>query len=1107
MPGSDLFGTGFLVSDEGLILTCSHVIQSEDVQGEAFPHPEEVAVEPLAGGPVLWAKVVRFIPFAKGDIALLKLKESAPEGAVALKLGEFDPASKFRSFRTYGFPGIAQVNGLNGSGKICKERVDSTCIAGLEFLQLDKGPNITRGFSGAPIFNTGLVVGMAASVTNPDDLDRLKATAFAIPSEFIVKVCPGLSLHASPDPTSADEDNLILRLANQVNPAFGRPIKWLFPFIKPNKIKERDLHHFRKAILDTAKKSLQARHDGKLVKIEFQTKHQVIDLIKDRAKRLVFITGGTGAGKTTLLRDVTVALPAGNEKRIPMFLALASWNGQEIISWMAKTAGSYYLKDAGFVRQCLKQKKVIPCLDGFDEVDASIRMQLLEQLTALAKEMPVIVTCRKSVFDAVVISPSPGGFEEVYLAPLDEAQLSQSLVSGDKEGVLSILAELEKDFNKQQLAGESLKTPLMLSLVASFDKQELVSFSGNGSKEELFNQLWDSYEKRAIRDYLGADRREVQAFETALRVFLKKLAEGGAKTFYLAAVQPQWLCKQHRDFYFFVSRMLTGIITSVGAGFFMAGPFEFLIAGMITGLSLYAVARVYQPGAYKNPDQLPFPYAMFRQDHHDLNGKNKRTGRLINVSKRWAGMLYSLAFVGLLVFLPLLLYFGFTVPRAPSDMWIPDAPNTEVNFANTQLTVALFMAILYCLVFGTRVGKCMVLGDILPIRARYPNVRYALLEGSVGGLLLSVLLAVGAHLVVGYFPGGAFAAWLSDTPYSPTQLGFITGLLFGIPVFGALGLFREQPGYATRAWEEQGFALFPYLIKMLLLGSIVVIGLSVYFGALLYLKFEELGAARKGIAIAFGTTGLLMLWLGGTDMVHHWVLRRVLLLENYINLPLKKMFSEAERLRLIVRSGAGYSFYHETLRRRYQSMPQPNHVEHTSLLQHYVKMTVKALAYLFFIGTPLMYVLYSLVNRPWPYWENEHQGIRVTVADREIRRIKPNVFLLTRAGVLRIAAGNRINVGNLSGYSLPEGTPTGLLGFNMNTWNVVREYNHAALLYRLPGRELAVCFPGPQSPLPWVERVREIGGIRAGDTIALSTNDTEWQNNRGYYAVKLSYAP
>ncbi len=396
----------------------------------------------------------------------------------------------------------------------------------------------------------------------------------------------------------------------------------------------------------------------------------------------------------------------------------------------------------------------------------------------------------------------------------------------------------------------------------------------------------------------------------------------------------------------------------------------------------------------------------------------------------------------------------------------------------------------------------------------YSNLKYALLEVSVAGLLLSGLLAVTAHLVAGNFSRGAFAAWLSDTPYSPTQLGFIAGLLFDIPVFSALGLFRERPGYAPKAWEEQGFALFPYLFKMFVLGTIVVIGLSLYFGALLSLKFEELGAARKGIAIAFGTTGLLMLWLGGTDMVYHWVLRRVLLLENYISLPLKEMFSEAERLRLIVRSGAGYSFYHETLRRRYKSMPPPNPLENIPENRRYVKMAVTALVYLFFIGTPLVYVLYSLEKRPWPYWENVHEGMHVTIPDREtkdeeITEIKPNVFLLKKAGTLRIVAGNRISVGNLSGYSLPEGTTTGLLGFKiMDTWNVpgAKAYNHAALLYQLPGGEPNPCFPTPQSPLPWVERVREIRGIRAGDTIAFSINDTEWQNNRGYYEITLSYA-
>ncbi|HQN31097.1 MAG TPA: serine protease, partial [Methanothrix soehngenii] len=93
--GATTSGTGFLLSEKGIIVTCSHVVQAEKLQVRGYPRPERVEVVFRANGEKAAA---RLLPQAwraadAEDVAFLQLEGSMPEGVVPLPLGSSDGAA------------------------------------------------------------------------------------------------------------------------------------------------------------------------------------------------------------------------------------------------------------------------------------------------------------------------------------------------------------------------------------------------------------------------------------------------------------------------------------------------------------------------------------------------------------------------------------------------------------------------------------------------------------------------------------------------------------------------------------------------------------------------------------------------------------------------------------------------------------------------------------------------------------------------------------------------------------------------------------------------------------------------------------------------------
>ena len=175
-------GTGFVVSDMGLVATLAYVVH------DAGAGPgDTVRVVFHVTGEEREAQVERDWwrgPDAEG-IAILRLGGPLPEGVKSLPLGS-SAGVEGRTFTTFGFPEVKPVEGIAGKCEI----VGRTVERGFPVLQL-RSSEVNLGFSGAPVYDTVTrrVVGMVTAISVPDPYGRLAETAFIIPAETLREVC------------------------------------------------------------------------------------------------------------------------------------------------------------------------------------------------------------------------------------------------------------------------------------------------------------------------------------------------------------------------------------------------------------------------------------------------------------------------------------------------------------------------------------------------------------------------------------------------------------------------------------------------------------------------------------------------------------------------------------------------------------------------------------------------------------------------------------------------------------------------------------------------------------------------------------------------------
>ncbi len=175
-------GAGFLVAEK-LAVTCAHVVEAAGSGPGAaisvrFYNRTETCQATVLADP--WR------PPAEQDVAVLEFTGSLPGGVRPLPVSSDKEHAK-HSFRSLGYPQVGAYSFLRAAGEIIgRVSKDNT-----ERLQISS-TQLTQGFSGAPVWDEDCqqTVGMAVEIMRPDANGKNLDTAFGIPGDILIHICP-----------------------------------------------------------------------------------------------------------------------------------------------------------------------------------------------------------------------------------------------------------------------------------------------------------------------------------------------------------------------------------------------------------------------------------------------------------------------------------------------------------------------------------------------------------------------------------------------------------------------------------------------------------------------------------------------------------------------------------------------------------------------------------------------------------------------------------------------------------------------------------------------------------------------------------------------------
>ena len=631
--------------------------------------------------------------------------------------------------------------------------------------------------------------------------------------------------------------------------------------------------------------------------------HKKISQIFEEMNRALLILGEPGCGKTITLLQLTRDLigQAEQDKNfaqpIPVVFNLSSWREEELLlDWLVAELSAKYQIPKRIGQSWLKNNRLLPLLDGLDEVKPNHRAHCVELINQFGTEFGLsglAVCSRLEEYTNLPVRLKLNG--AIRLQPLTLEQVYDYLeVAGSKLDALRVA--LKEDNSLQTLA----QTPLTLGIM-SLAYQDMSAEVLIGQANTLVarrKHLFDTYIERMFKRK-GQDRRSFPDNRT--QAWLSWLAQGMIRhnqgIFLIEQLQPSWLASRGYTWaYVLGSRLIGGLFGGLMFSLIMGvsgarlvgirlsllnGLDDWLVLGLITGVIIGLL------------------WGLIEGVQFEQRAKNVALGM---TPTRWQRGINILG-VGLILGVSSGLIFGF------------------------------YAGLLFGLVGGLLFG--LVGGVALELRGRRQNINndiqtvealqwsweqarriapVGLLGGVVLGLTLALILQLDQELV-NRVQDGPISGLLGE-PGFVVGMGLFWGVFAGVMVAMIGGLSSKLEETKTR--PNQGVWLSARNALLTGPGFGLIIGLV--GGLLGGVMFGWRNGLDFGLAIGLGMGTFAVLWYGGLDIIKHYTLRFIFWYQGHIPRDYIRFLDYAADRIFLQKVGGGYMFIHRLLLEHFAAM-------------------------------------------------------------------------------------------------------------------------------------------------------------------------------------------
>jgi len=313
--------------------------------------------------------------------------------------------------------------------------------------------------------------------------------------------------------------------------------------------------------------------------------------IFEQANGALLILGDPGSGKTTTLLELAryLIIRAENDKDfsqpVPVIFNLSTWKGQQLplIDWMIAELEAKYKIPNRLTRPWLENNRLLPLLDGLDEVMSEHRAACVGAINNFEKEFGLaglVVCCRREEYTSLPVRLRLNS--AISLQPLTPEHVNEYLAAAGPK-LNGLHAALSEDNELLILAQSPLILSIMTLAYQDVSVDKLTSPTSN-TVEERRSHLFDTYIERMFKRH-GSGNQLYSPEQTKdwLAWLAKRMVQNKQNIFLIEELQPIWLTDRNtRRLYVIVSRIvivmsfmighqLEGLLVGIGVGLFDTG--------------------------------------------------------------------------------------------------------------------------------------------------------------------------------------------------------------------------------------------------------------------------------------------------------------------------------------------------------------------------------------------------------------------------------------------------------------------------------------------------------------------------------------------------------